>query len=132
MIRVPDEVKHTMNHYSLQFYCEILSELDRIFLYPVDADKYIAGNSIAILLVRESENIGKQLVLQVSFVQLQKILIAAENKIDIPGVLLFFPNDKIQPFPDVCFILQGKWYALTEKLNWKTHILGIKPAIFVY
>ena len=71
MIRIADEVENTMNHDPMQFPFQILPEFGCIFLHPVDADKNIAGNSIGLVLIWESENIGKRFVLQVSFVQLK-------------------------------------------------------------
>jgi len=116
-IAVSCEVKHPMNHHPSEFFFDRDAELAGILRYPVNTDEDISGNILFHVFGWERDHIRQRIMLQEIAVQIKKVIVVAEDEIDVPGLFLLFKNDGDQPLPVPDLLLQPEVHTLRKKLD---------------
>ena len=82
MIIVSDEMKDSMNNYSVQFLLEFSSILWSILPDTVYTDEEITGKSVTFAVIK-SYDIGEVIVLKIFLVYIQYIIVGTEDDRDL-------------------------------------------------
>lgn len=96
MIVVSDEMKQSMDNYSVEFFFELCLVEDGVFLDRIYTDEKITGKDIAFAIV-ESNDVSEIVVLKKLLIDIKNVVVGTENYIDLTEFLYFTFSYKFKP-----------------------------------
>lgn len=96
MVVISDKMEDTMYYDPVKLIRELGTVKHGIFAHGIHAYEKIAGENVALAIVK-SDYVSKIIVMQILLVDVQYIIVRAENNIDIPQLPDFASGYGLQP-----------------------------------
>jgi hypothetical protein len=99
-------MENSVDHNPVQFITERCFILNTVFLYTLYTNKNITRYPVKFLGIIKSKDICQGVMAQIFDVQLKKVSIITEHKINSPEVFAFLVEAIFYPMPDLVLILE--------------------------
>src|SRR5690606_29631733 len=110
-------MKQDLTHYPFKFHQEITSPVHCIFFDPINADIYISFEIFVRFAVVKGDDISIGVVVEVFHVEAVKILIVAENEVQVLDPKSFSLCDMMKPPFNFQFFRQVKFKFFLKEIN---------------
>ena len=113
MIVITDEVEETVDHHAVEFFFEFNSIFTGILPDGIDTDEEIPGQGLALAVI-ECYYVREVVVLEVSHIDIEDIIVRAENDGNVSEFLHFTSGDHLEPAVVELLVFEFKLDILAE------------------